>query len=89
MKYEITIESLPQKNYLAIKGYMSWRNIHTEEYDEWENKYGFPDKRLVEQLKIKSGSDIVYCVFAIRAKKMNNLTGYIQLWKRSDRGASG
>ncbi|MCL2029984.1 MAG: hypothetical protein FWG93_00400 [Oscillospiraceae bacterium] len=63
MKYEITIESLPEKVYLAIRGYMSWREIAPDEYSEWENKYGFPDKNLIEQLKTKSGANEMYSLF--------------------------
>ena len=63
MKYEITIESLPEKVYLAIKGYMSWREITPDEYPVWESKYGFPDKELTEKLKNTSGASEVYRLF--------------------------
>jgi len=63
MKYEIAIEFSPEKEYLAIKGYMPWRDISPKEYDEWERKYGFPNKSLIEQLKIKSGANEVYSLF--------------------------
>ncbi|MCL2003503.1 MAG: GyrI-like domain-containing protein [Oscillospiraceae bacterium] len=63
MKYEISIESLPEKVYLAIRGYMSWREITPDEYAAWESKYGFPKKELTEQLKIKSGTNEVYSLF--------------------------
>jgi len=69
VKYELTIEFLPEKEYLAIKGYMSWREITPDEYDEWVRKYGFPDKSLVEQLKIKSGANEIYTLFCNSCKK--------------------
>ena len=69
MKNEITIESLPEKAYLAIRGYMSWRDISLNEYDEWEHKYGFPDKNLIEPLKIKSGAKQVYNLFCNSCRK--------------------
>jgi hypothetical protein len=68
-KYKITIESLPEKKYLAIKGYMSWRDISASEYDEWERKYGFPNDNLVEQLRIKSGAKEIYRLFCNSCRK--------------------
>ena len=67
--YKITIESLPEKKYLAVKGYMSWREITPDEYAEWERRYGFPDKSLIELLKIKSGADEVYNLFCNSCRK--------------------
>ncbi|HMM32886.1 MAG TPA: hypothetical protein PKB13_14045 [Clostridia bacterium] len=69
MKYEIAIEFLPQKEYLAIKGYMSWRDIPPNELQEWERKYGFPQKSLIKQLKEKSGANEVYSLFCNSCRK--------------------
>ena len=69
MKHETTIEFLPEKEYLAIKGYMSWRDISPDEHDEWERRYGFPNKNLVEQLKAKSGAKEVYSLFCNSCRK--------------------
>jgi len=63
MKYEITIESLPEVVYLAVKGYMSWREIAPSELGEWESKYGFPDEGLIDQLKKESGANSVNRLF--------------------------
>ena len=52
-KYEATTEFLPAKEYLAIKGYLSFAEITAP--DEWARKYGFPNESLTEQLKLKSG----------------------------------
>jgi predicted transcriptional regulator YdeE len=69
MKYKISIESLPQKNYLAIKGYMSWRDISPDEYVEWERRYGFPNNDLIARLQKKSGSNDVYRLFCNSCQK--------------------
>jgi len=69
MKYDLTIESLPEKNYLAIKGYMSFRDITPGEYEEWERKYGFPNQHLTEQLINKSGATEVYRLFCNSCRK--------------------
>ena len=68
VKYELTIEFLPEKEYLAIKGYMSWREITPDEHEEWARKY-FPDKSLIEQLKIKAGTNEIYTLFCNSCKK--------------------
>ena len=69
MKYEETVVFLPEKEYLAIKGYMSWRDITADEYDEWKHKYGFPDKKRIEELKIKSGAKEIYYLFCNSCRK--------------------
>ena len=61
MKYEIAIVSLPAKEYLAIKGYMSFDKITM--HDEWARRFGFPNESLTEQLKQKSGATKVYRLF--------------------------
>jgi len=69
MKREISTEFLPCKDFLVIKGYMSWREIAPGERDEWERKYGFPDKSLIERLKTKSGANEVYGLFCNSCRK--------------------
>ena len=69
MKYKIEIVTLLKKAYLAIRGYMSWRDISPNEHDEWERKYGFPNESLVEQSKSKSGSKEVYRLFCNSCRK--------------------
>jgi len=69
VKYEVSIVFLPQKEYLAIRGYMSWRDISPNEYEEWERKYGFPNKDLIEQLKVKTGAREVYSLFCNSCRK--------------------
>ena len=63
MNYKTSIESLPEKNYLAIKGFMSWREILPDEYSEWERRYGFSNRNLIDQLKLKTGADEAYSLF--------------------------
>ena len=69
MKYKTSIECLPEKEYLAIRGYLSWNEITPDEYPEWERRYGFPNKDFIEQLKIKSGADEVYSLFCNSCQK--------------------
>ena len=44
MKFKTSIIKLPDKEYLVIRGFLSWGKIKPEDLPEWNEKYGFPDK---------------------------------------------
>lgn len=63
MNYKVSIEILNKKEFLAIKGYMSFKEITPDKNADWERLYGYANKELIEELKIRSGTKDVYQIF--------------------------
>ena len=63
MKYDIAIEQLSEKEFLVIRGYVTWCQLTSDNISQWEQRFGSPNKDLIDQLKIMSGSNDVYYLF--------------------------